>query len=234
MSRFFTKDHEWIDVDGTTGTVGITDYAQGQLGDINRGNGKNSVLGYDDIGRLNTYNHTGLNDTSFDHNPANQITSRVVTNANYQTALPEVGVISFTPNVLNQYESVNWQPLSYDLNGNTTAHDGWTYDYNAHNRLISASKTGTNLSLAYDAIGRLNSSTLNGSKTTFLYDGDELVAEYNASGFALRNVANQSFCHADAAKLKALGVTHILTTKDCGIATGTLILQNNSYAVYQL
>ena len=34
MSRYFTKDHEWIDVDGDTGTVGITDYAQSQLGDI--------------------------------------------------------------------------------------------------------------------------------------------------------------------------------------------------------
>ena len=34
MSRYFSKDHEWIDIDGDTGTVGITDYAQGQLGDI--------------------------------------------------------------------------------------------------------------------------------------------------------------------------------------------------------
>ncbi len=32
--RYFTKDHEWIDVDGTTATVGITDYAQGKLGDV--------------------------------------------------------------------------------------------------------------------------------------------------------------------------------------------------------
>ncbi|MEQ9447350.1 MAG: glycine cleavage system protein GcvH [Rhodospirillaceae bacterium] len=30
----FTKDHEWITVDGTTATVGITQYAQSQLGDI--------------------------------------------------------------------------------------------------------------------------------------------------------------------------------------------------------
>ena len=30
----YTKDHEWILVDGTTGTIGITDYAQGELGDI--------------------------------------------------------------------------------------------------------------------------------------------------------------------------------------------------------
>lgn len=34
MSRYFTEDHEWIDIDGDTGTVGISDYAQGQLGDI--------------------------------------------------------------------------------------------------------------------------------------------------------------------------------------------------------
>ena len=30
----FTEDHEWIAVDGTTGTIGITDYAQEKLGDI--------------------------------------------------------------------------------------------------------------------------------------------------------------------------------------------------------
>ncbi len=34
MSRYFTEDHEWIEVEGSTGTVGITDYAQSQLGDI--------------------------------------------------------------------------------------------------------------------------------------------------------------------------------------------------------
>jgi glycine cleavage system H protein len=32
--RYFTKDHEWIDVSGSSATVGITDYAQGQLGDV--------------------------------------------------------------------------------------------------------------------------------------------------------------------------------------------------------
>lgn len=34
MTRYYTKDHEWLEVDGDTGTVGITDYAQSQLGDI--------------------------------------------------------------------------------------------------------------------------------------------------------------------------------------------------------
>jgi glycine cleavage system H protein len=30
----YTREHEWIDVSGTTGTVGITDHAQDSLGDI--------------------------------------------------------------------------------------------------------------------------------------------------------------------------------------------------------
>ena len=43
MTLYFTTDHEWVSVDSpvdgagnqiTTGTVGVTDYAQGQLGDV--------------------------------------------------------------------------------------------------------------------------------------------------------------------------------------------------------
>ncbi len=30
----YTKDHEWVKIDGTTATIGITDFAQGELGDI--------------------------------------------------------------------------------------------------------------------------------------------------------------------------------------------------------
>jgi glycine cleavage system H protein len=34
MTRYFTQEHEWIEVEGDIATVGITDYAQEQLGDI--------------------------------------------------------------------------------------------------------------------------------------------------------------------------------------------------------
>ncbi|MAT59156.1 MAG: glycine cleavage system protein H [Ignavibacteriae bacterium] len=30
----YTKDHEWIKVEGNTGIIGVTDYAQGELGDV--------------------------------------------------------------------------------------------------------------------------------------------------------------------------------------------------------
>jgi glycine cleavage system H protein len=31
---FYTKDHEWLKVDGQFGIVGVTDFAQGELGDV--------------------------------------------------------------------------------------------------------------------------------------------------------------------------------------------------------
>ena len=34
QNLFYTKDHEWILVEGNTATVGITEFAQGELGDI--------------------------------------------------------------------------------------------------------------------------------------------------------------------------------------------------------
>jgi glycine cleavage system H protein len=34
MTTRYTKDHEYIRIDGETGVVGITDYAQQQLGDV--------------------------------------------------------------------------------------------------------------------------------------------------------------------------------------------------------
>ena len=34
MSLYFTKEHEWVRVEGDIATVGISDYAQAQLGDV--------------------------------------------------------------------------------------------------------------------------------------------------------------------------------------------------------
>jgi glycine cleavage system H protein len=34
VTVYYTEEHEWIRVEGDTATVGITDFAQGQLGDV--------------------------------------------------------------------------------------------------------------------------------------------------------------------------------------------------------
>jgi RHS repeat-associated protein len=59
------------------------------------------------------------------------------------------------------------------------------YVYDIENRLVSASG-GATASLRYDPIGRLYEVTGSGGTTRFLYDGDELVAEYDGAGTMLR------------------------------------------------
>ncbi len=34
MTTLYTPDHEWLQIDGDVATIGITDYAQTQLGDV--------------------------------------------------------------------------------------------------------------------------------------------------------------------------------------------------------
>lgn len=34
MTRYYSNDHEWVEVEGDEATIGITNYAQGQLGDV--------------------------------------------------------------------------------------------------------------------------------------------------------------------------------------------------------
>ena len=34
MSTVYSKDHEWVDIEGDIGTVGITNHAQEQLGEL--------------------------------------------------------------------------------------------------------------------------------------------------------------------------------------------------------
>lgn len=34
VNLLYTKDHEWLRVEGSTGYIGITDFAQGELGDV--------------------------------------------------------------------------------------------------------------------------------------------------------------------------------------------------------
>ena len=144
------------------------------------------MLAHTPLNQLQNFDHLNINRSSFQYNPTGQLINRLTSSVDFQIKIPQPGRQEYLPNNLNQYDTHAGQSFSYYPNGNLRSFDGWTYNYNAHNRLISASKSGQSLILEYDATGRLNSNTLNGSKTTVLYDGNELVAEYNTSGTLLR------------------------------------------------
>jgi RHS repeat-associated core domain len=162
----------------------------GRVKSVSRAGGASSAISYDRMNRLTQYTHSGVTTINYTYNPASQLAQRSVTNVNHQIQVPTLATESYTSNNLNQYTRVSAGGVSKTINhstaGNLTGFDGWSYQYDNQNRLKQASKSGTTVTLTYDATGQLNSTTHNGSKLTYLYDGDELVAEYNSSGTLLR------------------------------------------------
>jgi hypothetical protein len=102
---------------------------------------------------------------------------------------------NYAVNGLNQYTKAGPATFTYDANGNLTSDGSSTYVYDVENRLISASGA-TTATLRYDPLGRLYE-TGGGAAgiTRLLYDGDELVAEYNNSGAMLRRYMPGSSNH---------------------------------------
>jgi RHS repeat-associated protein len=92
-------------------------------------------------------------------------------------------------NVLDQYTTITDGSafnLTYDQNGNLTSDGTWTFAYDAENRLLSATKTGSTITYTYDALGRRQTKTVNGTLTNYLSAGDEEIAEYDGAGNLLR------------------------------------------------
>ncbi|MDN7134973.1 RHS repeat-associated core domain-containing protein [Pseudidiomarina terrestris] len=132
----------------------------------------------------------GFNDRSYSYNPASQLQSKTVSNADYQIQVPTLSTEFYSVNNLNQYTQVTVDGLpeyaNYTSAGNLAGFDGWSYVYDAHNRLVAANGPDDTVALSYDATGRLSRTVHNGESIDYLYDGDELVAEYSSSGTLLR------------------------------------------------
>ncbi len=127
-------------------------------------------------------------------NQALEVVNRTVSspNAAYLWTPTAAASRTYESNGLNQYTRVSsgtasGATLSYDGRGNLTGDGTWRWVYDEADRLTSATRTGTSVALAYDALGRLRQETLNGSGVTeLLYDGADLVAEYDGAGRLVR------------------------------------------------
>lgn len=152
--------------------------------------GVSTAYGYDTLGRLSTLTQdlaSTANDVSYTlgYNAASQISSRTVSNDLYGwTGSVDVSR-TYAVNGLNQYTAAGPASFTYDANGNLTGDGTKTYLYDIENRLVSTSGAAT-ASLRYDPLGRLYETVGGGVTTRFLYDGDELVGEYDTTGTLLR------------------------------------------------
>lgn len=142
--------------------------------------------GYDNAMRLSSWADnlaaaTSDVTTTFTYYPSDQVGTRTRNNTAYDYTGYASGNFNYVPNGLNQYASVGGVTFGYDANGNLTSDGSTSYTYDIENRLISASGKHS-ATLTYDPLGRLFRIVSNGETTQFLYDGDELIAEYNGSG----------------------------------------------------
>lgn len=174
---------------GASSGIGIlATYAYDDLGNRTSrtlGNGSVQNYGYDPVSRLTSLTADLAGTTNdltigtISYNPASQITSAPRTNDAYSWT----GSVSvnrpYSSNGLNQYTVAGPASFTYDARGNLTSDGTTSYAYSVENELLTA--TGS-VALSYDPLMRLTQVTSPSSTMRFLYDGDHMVAHYDAAG----------------------------------------------------
>lgn len=146
---------------------------------LSRANGAQTTYDYDGAGRLQSYafqlpSGTGESFT-LTRNAAGQIRTRTGDTGAWDAAGPAMATATYQSDALNRYTSVNGTALAYDGQSNTTQDaSGHSFGYDAIGELTSANGGA----LVYDGLGRLVSE----GERRFVYDGNDLVAEYGADG----------------------------------------------------
>ena len=177
--------------------------AAGQLSQLYRGRADYvweipTSYGYDPVQRLSSLAQdlTGISHdstTTFAYNPASQIVSAARNNDVYAWNGHVNANRPYMPNGLNQYAQVAGVNYSYDGNGNLTNDGAQSLTYDVENRLVARAGSGSSQTVRYDPLGRLYevcdiavpNKTCHleqaATRTQFLHDGDDLVAEYNVT-----------------------------------------------------
>ena len=145
-----------------------------------------SALGYDRADRPSSLAHvftptTGNESWGFTLTPASQLQSQTSTNSAWNWTPAATPAVATTPDGLNRNAAVGGVTQTYDANGNLTGDGTRAFTYDVENRLLTESGPAA-MALSYDPTGRLQQSVINGVTTQFLYDGADLVAEYDGSG----------------------------------------------------
>lgn len=161
---------------------------------VTLGNGSSTSYSYGAQGALSGLSHNlsgSAQDVSYGYgrNQALEINAHSWSNNAYQWQPTFDRNRVYTVNGLNQYKTYGPGVLAHDSGGNVSGDGLWTWGYDTDNRLKSATRSGVNIQLSYDAAGRMRQESVTTGSTTstqYLYDGTDLVAEYDGAGNLLR------------------------------------------------
>jgi RHS repeat-associated protein len=197
----------YLYLNGTGAIVVSNYYPHGGLYAL--GHGTSTIWGYDGVQRpdwMIHYFNGGAGNVlwSYWHNAAGQLSQVARDNDAFAWTGHYAVNRAYTTNGLNQYAAAGSATFQYDANGNLTSDGTRTFGYDIENRMIS---TSTGATLSYDPLGRLYQVTGGGNTTRFLYDGDALVAEYNAAGTMLRRHVHNVGADVPLATYEGAGLT---------------------------
>lgn len=201
-TNYFTYGYDGLNrlsqiFEGTgIGLVTIVYDSHGRRASMTRPGAGITSYGYDNPSRLSSLTQNLANTAddvtlTFGYSPASHVTSHTRSNTAYSwTGSVAVNRV-YNINGLNQYTAAGPASFIYDDNGNLTGDGTSGLGFDVENRLTNASG-GNTANLTYDSLGRLASVAGTTSATHFLYDGDDLVAEYNSAGTLLRRYVHGS------------------------------------------
>lgn len=159
---------------------------------LQRPNGVATSYGYDEVGRLTRLTHakdpaSPVEDYRISYNADDEVES--IASLASAHLLPAARTVDVA-DAANRIAQVGDAAFGFDAEGQTavktTAGGSTNYQWDARGRLTRASlPNGEAVEYAYDALGRLASRTANGTTTTFLNDGLDVVLDKKSDGSAV-------------------------------------------------
>jgi len=151
---------------------------------VKRNGGLGDVYTYDVSGQLSNVQYNATNPDTTPTSPQRTTSFAYDSSGNRTQVVDSVqGTSTYTANADNQYTGIGSLTLSYDTKGNLVSNNGWTYTYDAENRIIQAQSSSNTVTFFYDASGRCVKRVDGGAASYFVYDTAwSVLADYNSSG----------------------------------------------------
>ena len=182
-SRLLSMDHQ-------KGSVSFANYNYG-YDNISRrtflqyDNAKGDVYSYDAIDQVTGVLYDATNPDGTPSAPTKTVNYLYDPSGNRVTLTDNGVPTTYITNSQNQYTAVGANPATYNTNGSLANFDGWTYTYDAQERLIQAQKAAAIIDFVYDGRNRCIKRSINGIAIYLFYDGWSLIDERNASNVQL-------------------------------------------------
>ena len=181
-----------------TSSVGFTYDSANRRSVLTLPNGITATYTYDNNSRLTGLDYhlgpSSLGNLTYAYDSGGRRTqvSGFLARTNLQAALT-----SAVYDAANELTNWNGTAIAYDLNGNMTSDSSRAFTWNARNQLIRISGS-SGASFQYDALGRRIAKNINGSSTSFLFDGANAIQENSGSANILTGGIDEFFQRSDA------------------------------------